>query len=121
VVIFRRHIPCSGEIIGTTLGVNSAAPPCRKCNVGNHYHGECPVWWGNQGTALPGFDIHGQRIPGEWHGSSNEPLKKTIKAWVAFLEDLSNFNNAAPIPAGVAGAPDLGRFQARALTAPVKP
>jgi hypothetical protein len=120
-LLFRKHMPCSGEIIGTTLGVNSAAPPCKKCNVGNHYHGECPVWWGSNGTALPGFDIHGQRIPGDWHGSSNEPLKKTMKAWVAFLEDHSHFNNAAPTPAGVAGAPDLARFQARVLTAPVRP
>jgi hypothetical protein len=52
---------CSADIVGDTLGVTGAAM-CSICNNGEHYHGECPLKWGESGTALPGFTMDGHRI-----------------------------------------------------------
>ncbi len=93
---FKRNIPCSAEIIGDALGV-TGAPPCSYCNQGSHYHGECPTKWGGSGTALPGFALDGQRLPGSL--KDNETIKRIVKAWVDFLKDHSNFNNRPPAPA----------------------
>ena len=71
--------------------------------------------------ALPGFSLDGKRIPAQWNAKAHEPVQKTVKAWVAFLKDHTNFENNAPLVAGVAGAPDLDGFVAQALVDPVKP
>ncbi len=71
--------------------------------------------------ALPGFSLDGKHIPAQWDTKAHEPIQKTVKAWVAFLKDHTNFENNAPLVAGVAGAPDLDGFVAQALVAPVKP
>jgi hypothetical protein len=112
---FKTHIPCSADIVGDSLGVLGAAT-CSQCNNGDHYHGECPLKWGNAGTALPGFTLDGQRIAADW--KDNEPLKRVVKQWVTFLKDTSNFKQ--PSPAGVAGAPSLSDFEARVGAAPKK-
>jgi hypothetical protein len=52
---------------------------------------------------------------------SNEPIQSTVRAWVKFLSDSSNFVVPKPLPAEVAGAPTLADFQARVATAPAKP
>ena len=117
---FQRNFPVSPTIIGTTLGVISA-PQCKICARSDHYHGECPQEWGRIGKPLPGFARDGTRIGNMWHSKSNEPLQKTMKAWVAFLSDTSNFAIPSPLPAEVAGAPTLADFQARVATAPAKP
>ncbi len=74
--------------------------------------------WGTSGTALPGFSVDGQRIAAEW--KDNEPLRRVVKQWVAFLKDHSNFNNKHSSPAGAAGAPSLSDFEARVAVAPKK-
>ncbi len=112
---FKNHIPCSADIVGDSLGVLRAAT-CSLCNNGDHYHGECPSKWGSTGTALPGFALDGQRIAADW--TDNEPLKRVVKQWVAFLKDTSNFNQKQPSPAGVAGAPSLADFEGRVSAAP---
>ena len=104
---------------GTLL--ESAAPlPAKKCGSGTNYHGECPKEWGAVGIALQGFGLDGLRIETEWHSKDQEPLQKTVKAWVAFLKDHKNFENTVPIAAGVVGAPDLDGFTAHIPAAPVK-
>jgi hypothetical protein len=115
---FKRNIPCLAEIVSDNLGV-TGAPPCSYCNQGSHYHGECPTKWDGSGTALPGFALDGQRLPGSW--KDNEPIKRIVKAWVDFLKDHSNFNNRPPVPAGAAGAPGLAEFVVRVPQAPKKP
>ena len=110
-------LSCSADIVGDSLGVTGMAM-CTQCNNGEHYHGECPRKWGNSGTALPGFTMDGQRIEADW--KDNEPLKRVVKQWVAFLKDHSNFNNQQPSPAGTAGAPSLSDFEARVDAAPRK-
>ena len=119
-VRFKRHIPCSPDVVGDALGV-PGAPPCTKCNNGSHFHGECPWAWGNSGTSLPGFGADGSRIPGDWSKTDNEPIRRVVKAWVTFLQDHSNFQGKAPDVAGVAGAPDISDFQKRESTAPRRP
>jgi hypothetical protein len=114
---FKINIPCSADIVGDALGVTGVAT-CSVCNNGEHYHGECPLKWGDSGTALPGFNMSGQRIAAEW--KDNEPLKKVVKQWVTFLKDHSNFNNQPPLPSGAAGAPSLSDFEARVAVAPKK-
>ena len=114
---FRRHIPCSPEIVGGTLGV-PGAPTCNRCHQGRHYHGECPMEWGKVGRALPGFGDDGSRLDKAWR--DNEPVKSVVTAWVAFLQDKSNFNHRFPEPSGVTGAPSLADFQARVSEAPGK-
>ena len=106
--------------MGTTLGV-TGAPICAKCQKGSHFNGECPSTWGAAGFPLPGFDASGNRIDSEWNVPSNEPIRKTIRAWVAFLKEPKTFRNPPPIAAGVAGAPDLAAFEGRVATAPAKP
>jgi len=117
---FRRQIPCSPDVIGQTLGVDGS-PQCKKCKQGAHYHGECPKEWGAAGVALPGFSLDGKRLPTQWNMKAHEPIQKTVKAWVAFLKNHTNFENNVPLVAGVPGAPDLDGFVAQALVAPVKP
>jgi hypothetical protein len=114
---FKVNLPCSPDIVGDTLGVLGAST-CSQCNNGDHYHGECPLRWGNTGTALPGFTLDGQRIAADW--KDNEPLKRVVKQWVTFLKDTSHFNQKQPSPAGVAGAPSLSDFEARVDAAPKK-
>jgi hypothetical protein len=86
-----------------------------------HFHGKCPKEWGAAGVALPGFGLDGKRIPAKWSimMTVHEPTQKTVKAWIAFIKDHTNFENNVPVVAGVAGAPD--GFVAQALVAPVKP
>ena len=117
---FQRNFPVSPTIVGATLGVISA-PQCKICTLSDHYHGECPLECGKIGKPLPGFTRDGTRIGSMWHSKSNEPLQKTMKAWVAFLSDMSNFVIPSPLPAEVAGAPTLADFQARVATAPARP
>ncbi len=114
---FKVNIPCSADIVGDSLGVTGAGT-CSQCNNGDHYHGECPLKWGNTGTALPGFTLDGQRIAADW--KDNEPLKRVVKQWVTFLKDFSNFNHKQPSSAGAAGAPSLSDFEARVDVAPKK-
>jgi hypothetical protein len=118
ICVLQQNIPCSQEIVGDHLGV-SGTPMCRLCSQGAHYHGECPTAWGNLGKPLPGFHADGSRAPRKWKG--NEPIAKTVSAWVDFLTDPSNFSVPVPSPAGVSGAPTLADFQARVATAPTKP
>jgi len=114
---FKLNIPCSADIVGDSLGVTGAAT-CTQCNSGEHYHGECPLKWGDSGTALPGFALDGQRIAADW--KDNEPLRRVVKQWISFLKDHSHFNNQPPLPSGVAGAPSLSDFEARVNAAPKK-
>ena len=118
ICVIQQNIPCSPHVVGNTLGV-AGAPPCKICGLGAHYHGECPQAWGSLGINLPGHQADGSRTVGEWN--KNEPIQKTVKAWIKFLSDPSNFNGSHPSPAGVAGAPSLAKFQARVSAAPVKP
>ena len=119
--VFRRNFPCSVSIIGTTLGVTSA-PPCKLCALSNHFHGECPKEWAEKGgKVLPGFAADGSRVPTMWNAKTNEPIQSTMRAWVKFLSDSSNFVVPKPLPAEVAGAPTLADFQARVAAAPAKP
>ncbi len=105
--------------MGSSLGV-AGAPSCKLCSSGQaHYHGECPLQWGRAGKPLPGFQTDGTRIDTDWN--KNEPIQKTVRAWVKFLSDASNFTVPAPTPAGVAGAPGLAEFKSRVALAPVKP
>jgi hypothetical protein len=60
------------------------------------------------------------RVKAEWHGKDQEPLQKTVKAWVVFLKDHKNFENNVPTAAGVVGAPDLDGFTAHIPAAPVR-
>ena len=117
---FRRSIHCSADIVGTTLGT-TGAPQCSRCHKGNHYNAECPAHWGGAGCTLPGFDADGARVASAWHAATNEPIRKTVKAWVAFIQDLKNYHDRAPFVAGVPGAPDLASFEARVAGAPAKP
>jgi hypothetical protein len=117
---YRGTIHCSAEIIGTTLGV-AGSPTCSRCRKGTHFNGECPQVWGKAGFPLPGFDVSGARIASCWHSPSNEPTKKTIRAWVDFIKEDKNYTKFPPSTAGVPGAPDLASFEARVATAPVKP
>ena len=105
-MLFQRNFPVSQAIIGATLGVISA-PQCKICARSDHYHCECLQEWGRIGQPLPGFARDGTRIGNMWHSKSNEPLQKTMKAWVAFLSDMSNFAIPSPLPAEVAGTPTL--------------
>ncbi len=57
---------------------------------------------GSSGIALPGYDYDGQWVPGDWHGTSNEPLKETVKAWVVFFEDYK-LKERCPNPGGSRG------------------
>jgi hypothetical protein len=70
----------------------------------------------SSGAASVRLTLDGQRVAADW--KDNEPLKRVVKQWVAFLKDTSNFNQKQPFPAGAAGAPSLSDFEARVATAP---
>jgi len=118
---FRRTIPCSIDIVGDTLGVVSPYP-CKGCKPsGRHHSGaECPKRWGKVGIQLPGFLLDGTRDPSAWRGNK-EPIRATIAAWIAFIQEPSNFLSNGPMQAGVTGAPKLEDFQRRLAQAPAKP
>jgi hypothetical protein len=115
---FGVHAPCSKTIVGEHIGLdgpggNFTCWGCRLTGAG-HFKGECPVFWGSKGKPLPGFNVAGDREPGEWNG--NEPKRAAFKKWVTFLEDTDNF--AADVePANFPGAPDLDAFKDRAAHA----
>ena len=77
--------------------------------------------WGSAGFPLTGFDAAGDCIDSEWNVPLNEPIRKTIRAWVAFLKEPKTFRTFPPTAAGVAGAPDLAAFEGRVATALAKP
>ena len=79
------------------------------------------LWQDRGSVPLPGFDAAGARVAGAWHAATNEPIRKTVKAWVAFIKDLKNYHDSAPFVAGVPGAPDLASFEVRIAGAPAKP
>ena len=81
---------------------------------------ECPVRWAKAGILLPGFDASGTRDPTAWR-RSNEPIKETIRAWIALIKDGSNWTVAVPSKAGIPNAPGLANFEAQLLRAPDKP
>jgi hypothetical protein len=114
---FKKHIPCSPDIVGDSLGLHGAAT-CSLCINGGYYHGECPLKWGCTGMALPGFTPDGQRVAADW--KDNEPLRRVVKQWVTFLKDTSNFNQKHPFPAGASGAPSVSDFESRVANAPKK-
>jgi hypothetical protein len=70
---------------------------CSTCRPGGRLHGgaECPKRWGKKGIALPGFKLDGTYD--------------------------SQWNNSAPVRAGVANAPSLVDFERRLPAAPPKP
>ena len=69
---FRKSIPCSADVIGDTLGL-PGSPACNICRSRAHYHGECPMKWGNAGVALPGFALDGQRNLNDWRERADSP------------------------------------------------
>jgi hypothetical protein len=119
---FRRTIPCTIDIVSNTLGVPHQGA-CRKCKPAGrcHPHAECPTRWSQvTGSNLPGFDADGARIATAWH-KNKEPIKATIRAWIALIKDHSKWNGTAPVPAGVRGAPSLTDFERQLAQAPEKP
>jgi hypothetical protein len=97
----RRTIPCAMDVVGDTLGVPSAHP-CRSCLPKGRHHSnaDCPKRWIKAGFPLPGFLPDGTRDPSAWRGSK-EPIKATIAAWIAFLQEPSHFIATGPTQAGV--------------------
>ncbi len=79
--------------------------------------------WGKTGHPLPGFkfDASGVLSASAWHSPSNEPIKKTIRAWVDFIKEEKNYTKVPPSIAGVPDAPDLASFEASVAAAPGKP
>jgi hypothetical protein len=69
---------------------------------------------------LPGFDADGARTATAWN-KNKEPIKSTIRAWIALIKDHSKWNGSAPISAGVHGAPGLAEFEGQLARAPEKP
>ena len=119
---FRRTIPCSIDVLGNTLGVVQTYK-CRTCKPpGRFHHGaECPQRWNKVvGSPMPGFLADGSRDETQWR-QKKEPIKSTIRAWIALLSDPIPWNGALPIPAGVSGAPNLDDFQRQLALAPEKP
>ena len=82
--------------------------------------GLCPKRWIKAGCPLPGFLPDGTRDPAAWRGN-REPIKATIAAWIAFIQEPSHFISNGPMQAGVTGAPKLEDFQRRLAQAPAKP
>jgi hypothetical protein len=76
--------------------------------------------WIKAGFPLPGFSPDGTRDTSVWRGNK-EPIKATIAAWIAFLQDTSHFTSNGPIQASVTGALKLEDFQRRLAQAPAKP
>jgi hypothetical protein len=119
---FRHTIPCTIDIVGNTLGVPHQVA-CKKCKPTGrcHPHAECPARWAQvTGSPLPGFDADGTRTGGAWF-KNKEPIKATIRAWIALIKDHSKWNGAAPVPAGVRGAPSLADFEGQLARAPERP
>ena len=119
---FRRTIQCTIDIVGNTLGVPHQVA-CKKCKPAGRCHppAECPARWHQvTGSALPGFDADGARTAGAWF-RNKEPIKSTIRAWIALIKDHSKWNGSAPVPAGVHGAPGLAEFEGQLARAPEKP
>jgi hypothetical protein len=69
---------------------------------------------------LPGFLPDGARDSNAWRGNK-EPIKATMAAWIAFLQEPSHFTSNGLMQAGVTGAPKLEDFQRRLSQAPAKP
>ena len=69
---------------------------------------------------MPGFLEDGSRDEKQWR-QKKEPIKATIRAWIALLSDHSQWGGSAPVPAGVSGAPNLDDFQRQLALAPEKP
>ncbi len=74
--------------------------------------------WGS--FPLTGFLPDGTRDPNAWRGNK-APIKATIAAWIAFLQEPSHFTSNGLMQAGVTGAPKLEDFQRRLSQAPAKP
>lgn len=118
----KRTIPCAIDVVGDTLGVPSTMR-CMTCKpAGRFHHGaDCPKRWAKiLKSPLPGFTEDGTRDESQWK-DKKEPIKATIEAWITMLQDHTIWNGAAPVPAGVPGAPTLEDFQRRLARAPVKP
>ena len=119
---FRRTIPLSIDVLGNTLGV-AQAHRCKTCKpLGRmHHSSECPQRWHRViGSPMPGFLPDGTRDETQWR-QKKEPIKATIRAWIALLSDPAPWNGTLPITAGVSGAPNLEDFQRQLLLAPEKP
>ena len=119
---FRRTIPLSIDVLGNTLGV-AQTYTCRTCKPAGrlHHASECPQRWNRAvGSPLPGFLANGMRDEAQWK-QKKEPIKATIRAWIALLSDPAPWNGMLPITAGVSGAPNLEDFQRQLLLAPEKP
>jgi hypothetical protein len=117
---FPRVIPWSVDIVSATLGAKTTAV-CPTCKPRGRLHGgaECPNRWGRKGIALPGFNLDGTPDPSKW-AKVKEPIWATIQAWINLIKDHSQWNNAAPVCAGVPNAPSLADFEKRRLGAPLK-
>ncbi len=119
---FRRTIPCSIDVLGNTLGVAQTFR-CRHCRPSGRFHhsSECPQRWNKAiGSPMPGFLADGSRDEAQWR-QKKEPIKATIRAWIALLSDPAPWNGTLPISAGVSGAPNLDDFQRQLALAPEKP
>ena len=119
---FRRTIPLSIDVLGNTLGVVQTFV-CKNCKpLGRmHHSSECPQRWSKAvGSPMPGFLANGTRDETQWK-QRKEPIKATIRAWIALLTDPTPWNGMLPITAGVSGAPNLEDFQRQLALAPEKP
>ena len=86
-----------------------------------HHSSECPQRWNKAvGSPMPGFLANGTRDETQWK-QKKEPIKATIRAWIALLTDPAPWNGMLPITAGVSGAPNLEDFQRQLALAPEKP
>lgn len=119
--LFKRTIPWSIDIVGNALGVKTTVV-CSNCKKGRlHHSAECPKRWAASGAGnMPGFLADGNHDPTQW-AKGKEPIRATVEAWVALLEDHSKWGGAAPVRFGVQGAPSLAEFKRRVPLAPVKP
>lgn len=113
---FSQQIPCSEDIVGPSLGIKNPTQ-CQICRQGFHYHGECPLRWARASRPLPGFGLDGLRDSTAW-SSTGDPLRKTVRKWIAFLKDQSNFNGADASVSGHSGSPSLADFEAFEARAP---
>jgi hypothetical protein len=111
-VVIQVHMPVLADIIGTKIGLAGPLLPCWSCQKKGHSQGECPLAYGKLGIALPGWDLKGNKVSGEWN--PNEPKRATYKAWVALFQDTTAFPSGQAEHSGVRSAPPLGHFQERA-------
>jgi hypothetical protein len=63
------------------------------------------------GTALPGWDKKGDKVPAEWKG--DEPKRATYKAWVTLFMDARAFPSGQAEVSGVRSASILDFFMER--------